>query len=46
MLNHEKSVSLSDMLLIQHVTPIFLKPHFMLYCYPIIENSSDKKDSV
>jgi len=46
MLNHEKIVSLSDMLLIQHVTPIFLKPHFLLNCYPIIDNSSDRKDLV
>jgi len=46
MLNHEKIVSLSDMLLIQHVTPIFLKPRFMLYCYPIIDNSSYRKDLV
>ena len=42
----KKSVSLSDMLLIQHVTPIYLKPRFMLHCYPIIDNSSDRKDLV
>ena len=42
----KKSVSLSDMVLIQHVTPIFLKPRFMLYYYPIIDNSYDRKDLV
>jgi len=42
----KKSVSLSDIVLIQHVTPIFLKSRFMLYCYPIIDNSSDRKDLV